>query len=106
MKRWALVLGCYGLMVGSAEAGRWPADVCKELARVRGILESSGTPVAKANQRFAVLLLQGDHCGVAVDADLAADQNTVGRRSAPAQRQPLHCDTTPKAYGGSYLDCF
>ena len=54
MKQWVMVLWCYGLLVGAAEAGeRWPANVCKDIQSLRTILESDQpTPADRANQRF------------------------------------------------------
>ena len=94
----AIAAGCYGLMVSSAQAGeRWPAPVCKEIGRVRGILESSGSAVVRANQLFGLLLLQEAHCGMAVQAELDADRAIMGRQSGSAPpRAPILCDTTPK----------
>lgn len=122
MKQLLLVLGCYGFVVSPAAAGeRWPANVCNELLRAQHILETGDQSAeTRADKRFGLLLLRGAHCGVAVDAELAADRAVVvapgGRgdartqpaapKSAPQPRQPMFCDTTPKAYGGSYTDCF
>ena len=105
-----IALACYGLVVGPAEAAnRWPANVCKDLAYARKVLEGgSGSSAYKANLRFGVLVLQESHCGVSVQAELDADARAISGKStgAAAPRQPLLCDTTPKAYGGSYTDCF
>jgi hypothetical protein len=112
MKRWILVLGFYGLMVCSAQAGeRWPANVCSDIARLRTILEASTeTPTDRAKVRYGLLLLQDTHCGVSTRALQDADLAIVSRGDAPvrtpAPRAPILCDTTSKAYGGSTTDCF
>ena len=79
MKRWILVLGCYGLLVGTAEAGeRWPANVCKDIQALRTILESDQpTPADRANQRFGVLLLQEVHCGRRCEGGASRGQGRV-----------------------------
>jgi hypothetical protein len=114
--KWVLILGCFGFVVGPAGAGeRWPAKYCAELGKLRAILETGDTPVARAHERFGVLLLQQTHCGMDVQAIIDADNAELSRaeapreksvRTAPRPRQPMLCDTTPKAYGGSYIDCF
>lgn len=108
MKQLVVVLGCYGLLVGSADAAnRWPADVCKDLARARQVMEvGKQSAVGRAERRFGILLLQEAHCGVSVQADLDADQRVISGKAQDAPRRPMLCDTTPKANGGSYTDCF
>lgn len=122
MKKILMVLGCYGFVVSSAEAGdRWPPGPCADLAQRRALIEKAGLlGTDKPMARVGLLLLQRDHCGVSVKAELAADraqlqaevtnaENALKRqpaRPAPEPRRPLLCDTTPKAYGGSYTDCF
>jgi hypothetical protein len=115
MKRWIVVLGCYGLMVGSAQAGdrlptdRWSASVCGGVAKMRVFIETNITnPAELARTRFALLLLQDDHCGVSTRALRDADLAILDRapRATRPVRPPVLCDTTPKAYGGSTTDCF
>lgn len=111
MKKWVMVLAFCGVMVSSAGAGeRWPANVCKDIGSLRAIIEKHYAAVDRGTARFATLMLQREHCGVDITAALGADRAPIpARREArPAAepRQPLLCDTTPKANGGSYIDCF
>jgi hypothetical protein len=116
MKKLLVVLGLFGSMVCQAQAGeRWPENVCKDIQGLRTILETdkpATDAVDRANQRFAVLLMQEVHCGVDVKAAQAADRRVFQAQSQPAQRPaaalraPVFCDTTRKAYGGSTTDCF
>lgn len=124
------VLGCYGLMVGAASAGeRWSEETCKHLQEMKASTYARG--ITGAQKRFwsvaAILIAQRDNCGVSTQAELDAALAAVRheqvamrptmpmgleediqpvRRSAPAPRAPVLCDTTPKAYGGSTTDCF
>ena len=96
--KWIMVLWFCGVVVGPAMAGdRWPVAACKELAQLRGIVESSGSVVAKINQRFALLILQGGHCGLItqplVDADIATLARLEKRHADAPARQPLNCTT-------------
>jgi hypothetical protein len=107
MKKLVVVLGFVGLMVRAAQAGdRWPAAVCSEIARVRTVIEVDITsPARRAQGRLALLILQEMHCGIDTRPLQAADIALLDRgRTAP--RAPVLCDTTPKANGGSYTDCF
>lgn len=110
MVRFVLVLACYGFAVGSAEAAnRWPPEVCKDLMRARQIMEAGKQSAeGRAERRFSILLLQEAHCGVSIQADLDADDRVISgkKTSGEAPHRPMLCDTTPKAYGGSYTDCF
>lgn len=112
MKKLVMVLGFCGAMVSSAGAGeRWPTNVCKDIATLRTILEKNFAD-DRATARFGLLLLQRDRCGVDVAAALEVDKTLLPaarpmkKPADPAPRQPMLCDTTPKAYGGSYTDCF
>jgi hypothetical protein len=117
MKKILIVLGCYGFMVGSAQAGeRWPPGPCADVARVRVVLEKDRPPPEKAMVRLGVLLIQREHCGIDVkadmDADFAALQHEIddaerrGRRAAsPTPRQPMHCLTVPMSGGDSMTNC-
>lgn len=108
----ALAVGCYGLMVGSAEAGsRWSAESCRNLQEMKADTYAGG-PDGLDWKLIPILRFQRDKCGVNVDAEfqraMAKAAAPRARRSAPTAepRRPVHCDTTPKAYGGSYTDCF
>ena len=118
MKKILLVLGCLGLVVCPAMAGeRWSAESCKHLQEMKAdtYANASGTRGMREFLAFEltpILLFQKSHCGIDTLAELEAAQGENKRArqerrgaSSPAPRQPLHCDTTPKAYGGSYLDC-
>jgi hypothetical protein len=93
MRRWALILGCYGLVAGPAQAGdRWPANACKDVQDLRTILEAEDPTAAdRANQRFGILLLQEVHCGVDVKAEQTADMAVFHALSQPVHRE------TPRA---------
>ncbi|WP_454627815.1 hypothetical protein [Bradyrhizobium cenepequi] len=108
-----MVLWFCGFAVGSASAAeRWPKDVCSELARVeRGVTAANHNKLYRALSRGPLLVLERDRCGVDVSRKEAED-NAVAEafdKSVPEgqrPRAPVLCDTTPKAYGGSYTDCF
>jgi hypothetical protein len=112
MKRWVRIVGFYGLMVCSAQAGkRWSANVCSDIARLWTILEGiEQAPTDRAKERYGLLLLQDTHCGVSTralqDADLAIVSRGDAPVRAPSPRVPILCDTTSKAPGGSTTDCF
>jgi hypothetical protein len=114
MKWWTLVLGCYGFLAGPAMAGeRWSAESCKHLQEMKAdTYAAQYGPEITQWQLIPILLFQKTHCGIDTQAELIAAQEAAKRvrlerrgASSPPPRQPLHCDTTPKAYGGSYLDC-
>lgn len=114
MKKILTVLGCCGFVVCPAVAGsRWSAETCKHLQEMRSVVLS---PPAKydsfaATQLVPILMHLKNNCGIGTEAEfdantdlaLSVDKRVV--RSAP-RRQPLLCDTTPKANGGSTTDCF
>jgi hypothetical protein len=130
VKKWALVLGCHGLMAGSAQAGeRWPVAPCRDTqqglaeleqlyAKSPGAIDKLEIATVLASGRQGLLILLRDHCPVDVSAkiaqDLAAFNASAARgegqairaRRGPAPRHPVLCDTTPRAYGGSTTDCF
>lgn len=130
MKKWIMVLGCYGLMVGAAQAAaRWPEGPCQDVrqavARHEKIHAEFFASVPKmesaadlAGTRQELLLLLRDHCAANVQPLLDRDQAAVNalRDTAVAKHtnrgpaadppRPVFCDTTPKAYGGSTTDCF
>ena len=122
MKQWVMVLGFVGLMVGAAQASaRWSAETCAHLQEVKA---NATTTVEKATDRrwalLAILTALKVKCGIDTrpdwdavesaakkenDAEIAAMRQRP-RAAAPAPRQPMHCDTTPRVFGGSTTDCF
>jgi hypothetical protein len=76
------------------------------------------SPAFKAANLLPILSFQIVKCNVPAEAELKAARAQVAagneeevaptrrRTSGPEPRQPMFCDTTPKAYGGSYTDCF
>jgi hypothetical protein len=131
MKKLLLVLGCYGLVVSSVAADeRWSAETCRHLQEMKVEIKAQDVDEQfKSIQLFAVLLRQAKHCDPSVvgeiertvkilkaadeanlkalkDASSPALQRQPQRQSQPQPRQPMFCDTTPKAYGGSTTDCF
>jgi hypothetical protein len=124
--RWcAIFFGCYGFVVGSAHAvERW-SESCQHLEEMKvGVGAMSVSVHYKAIYSIPILINQHVNCGVEnkkeYDAaaavafsmvpvpakDLDTLLNTKKRSPAPAPRQPIFCDTTSKADGGSTTDCF
>lgn len=115
MARLAVVLGFYGAMVCSASAAdHWSAESCKHLQAMKADTYAAGqTADVTAWMLLPILRYQKFKCGVDVEAELKAGQTAIASPApekpvAPprAPRPPVLCDTTPKAYGGSYTDCF
>jgi hypothetical protein len=136
MKKLLLVLGCYGFVVAPAAAGdRWSAETCGRLVEMRDQLRSikGGDPRLSATMQLPIVSRLYSNCAVGsvkeyevlearskalVKSARAAailrsepsvpDEVEEPRASVPSPqpRQPMFCDTTPKAYGGSYTDCF
>jgi hypothetical protein len=121
MKRILLVLGCYGFVVGSAEAAQWSAETCGHLEEMRAeVAAMDVSAYYKAVYSIPILINQHVKCGVEnrkqfdaanamINTMLPMPADTVAaavkKRREPARR-PLLCDTTPKANGGSTTDCF
>jgi hypothetical protein len=113
MKKLLAALGCYGLMVASAQAD---GITCRQLQVMKDdIYKSPEVPQSGISwMLIPILRAQRDHCGLSqsaisreLDASLALESRKPrGGRAAPAPRPPVFCDTTPKANGGSYTDCF
>lgn len=115
MKWWALVLCCYGFMVSSAQAGEhWSAETCKRLEEMKANTYRANRDYPEQLMWMLIPILshQETKCGVNTQAESDAARSAAvaavraRSRNAPAPRTPLHCDTTPKSYGGSYTDCF
>jgi hypothetical protein len=110
MKKLVMVLGCYGLLVGSASAGeRWSAESCRHLKEMKAdTYGGNENPSRLAWQLLPILRFERDKCGVDISGEFAALRAGVDHKGGPPAtgRRPVLCDTTPKAYGGSYTDCF
>ena len=61
------------------------------------VAAAAGRAAASVEDRKLIDLLQ---------RQVAHYKKRLGEQSSPAPRQPLLCDTTPKASGGSSTDCF
>jgi hypothetical protein len=112
MKRIALVLGCYGLMVGSAAATeRWSAETCKHLQEMKAFIRSQkADEYYKATQVWPVLIFERTRCTVAVQGEVDA-VGALLEAGDPALKQTPRKPTAPgvqlrQPYGGSKTDCF
>jgi hypothetical protein len=91
-------------MVVSAAAAqaaeRWPDGPCRDLQNYERSLDKlPGAPSDKALQKVPLLILEGSHCGIDVDAKLAAASNVAQARPAPVGvvpdlRAKRHTDCT------------
>jgi hypothetical protein len=65
MMRILMVLGCFGLVVGSAQAGQWSAETCGHLEEMRiEVLAMDMSPYYRAMWSLPILTNQHTKCGV------------------------------------------
>jgi hypothetical protein len=110
MKWWALVLGCYGFVVGPVVAGeRWSADACRRLQEMKEVTYARN----KDDEHLAWMLIpilatQQNNCGVNTeaesDASIAAGPRRKSKTVAPAHR-PMNCLAVPMTGGAVATGC-
>lgn len=110
--RWLVVLGCYGLMVGSAAAGEWSTETCRHLQEIKADIRADkevSSPTRSA-QLLPILLRQADHCtGSIPRATLAAELEGLEFKrpsSRSKSRQSINCGSVKVGDGMVATNCF